>query len=228
MPTMGKRVAAHHDVADAGEQPPPDRAARMRTGEVLDRKAARVEQRDRERIAERQHRRRARRGREAQRAGFGVDGGVDVHVGRLRERRLLVARQRDDLRALPLEMRRQQHELVGLAGIRQHHHDIRRRDHAEVAVRGFRRVDEEGRRARRRERGRELARDVTGLADAGHDHPAVAMEDEVDGGDEIGAEPRGEPDDRIGFGRENVAREREHVRRIDLEAGGRGGQRQGR
>ena len=47
-------------------------------------------------------------GRETERAGFGIDGGVEMHVGRLRERRLLVAGERDDLRALPLEMRRQQ------------------------------------------------------------------------------------------------------------------------
>ena len=195
------------------------RAARMRAREVLDRKAARVEQRERERVAERERRGRARRRREAQRARFGIDRRIEMHVGRLRERRLLVAGERDDLRALALQMRRQQHELVGLAGIRKHHHDVAGRDHAEVAVRGFRRMDEERRRARRRERGRELARDVARLADAGHDDAAAGMEDQLDGGDEIGAEPRGEPRDRVGFGREHVAREREHVRRIDPDAG---------
>ncbi len=43
-----------------------------------------------------------------------------------------------ELRALALEVRRQQHELVGFAGIRQHDDDVVRRDHAEVAVRRLR------------------------------------------------------------------------------------------
>ena len=38
------------------------------------------------------------------------------------------------VRALALQMRRQRDELVGLAGIRQHHDDVVGRDHAEVAV----------------------------------------------------------------------------------------------
>jgi hypothetical protein len=63
-----------------------------------------------ERVAERKHRRRAGRGREAERTGFAVDRRVEVNIGGLRNGRLLVAGERDDLRALPLEMRRQQEE----------------------------------------------------------------------------------------------------------------------
>ena len=72
-------------------------------------------------------------------------------------------------------MRRQQHELVGLAGIGQHQHDVVRRDHPEVAVRRFGGMHEERRRAGRRQRRGELARDVARLADAGHDDAAAAV-----------------------------------------------------
>ena len=73
-------------------------------------------------------------------------------------------------------------------------------------------MHEERGRAGGGERRRELARDVAGLADAGHDDPAAAIEEQLDGGDEVGAEPRRERVDRIGFGREHVARERQRVR----------------
>ena len=89
-------------IGSARQEPPPDGSARMRAGEVLDRKAARVEQHERQRVAERQRGGGAGRRRETQRSRFGIDRGVEMHVGGLRERRLLVAGQRDDLRALAL------------------------------------------------------------------------------------------------------------------------------
>ena len=46
-------------------------------------------------------------------------------------------------------------------------------DHAEIAVIGFRRMDEEGRRAGRGERGGDLGADMAAFADAGDDDAAV-------------------------------------------------------
>ena len=77
-------------------------------------------------------------------------------------------------RALALDVRRQRAELVGLAGVRQHQHDVVARDHAEVAVLRLGGMHEERRRAGRRERRGDLARDVPGLADAGDDDAAAA------------------------------------------------------
>ena len=94
--TRGMRRTGAHDVAHVRQQPAPERAAGMRAREILDRKAARVEQRQRERVAERQRGSRAGRGREPERAGLGIDAGVQMHVGRLRQRRLLVAGERDE------------------------------------------------------------------------------------------------------------------------------------
>ena len=61
-------------------------------------------------------------------------------------------------------------------GIRQQQHDVVARDHAEVAVARLGGVHEERRRAGRRQRRGELARDVAGFADAGHDDAAAAVE----------------------------------------------------
>ena len=51
------------------------------------------------------------------------------------------------------------------------------------------RVHEEGGRPGGREGRRDLAADMAGLAHAGDDHPAARLADQVDGGDERGAEP---------------------------------------
>ena len=220
-----KRRAGAHDVADAREQAPPERAAGMRAREVLRGEPARVEQRQRERVAQRERGGRARRRREAQRAGLGVDRRVEVQVRGLRERALLVAGQRDELRALALQVRHEHHEFVGLAGVRQHDHDVVGRDHPEVAVRRLGRVHEERRRAGRRERGGQLARDVPGLADAGHDDAPAALEDQVDRRDERRPEPRGQRRDRARLRREDLARQREHARRVDAGLRGRAGDR---
>ena len=96
MPTMGRAepltITSRTRVSRRRPRGPPG----VRPGEVLDGEAARVEQRERERVAQRQGGGRAGRGREPQRAGLGVDRRIEMHVGGLRERRLLVAGQRDD------------------------------------------------------------------------------------------------------------------------------------
>ncbi len=125
-PTTGRSLAGAHDVAHARQELAAERAAGMRAREILGRESARIEQRQRQRVAERQRRGRARRGREAERAGFVASTrGVEMDVGRLRERALLVAGDRDE-RARPARFRcgDQLHELVGLAGVRQHDDDV--------------------------------------------------------------------------------------------------------
>jgi hypothetical protein len=72
------------------QQPPPERR-RVRAREVLFGEAARLEQRHRQRIADRQRRRGAGGGREIQRAGLRRHADIEMHVA---------ARQRDA--ALPV------------------------------------------------------------------------------------------------------------------------------
>jgi hypothetical protein len=54
-------------------------------------------------------------------------------------------------------------------------------DHAEVAVRRFGRMHEQRRRAGRGQRGGDLAADVAGFADAGHDDAPLAVQQQGDG-----------------------------------------------
>ena len=156
-------------------EPLAERAGGVRAQEVLRGEAARVEQRQRERVAQRERGGGARGRRESERTGFGVDARVEMDVGGLRERALLVAGDRDERGARALDVRQERHELVGLAGIGEHEHDVVGRDHAEVAVHRLGGVHEERRRAGRRERGRELAPDVSRLADAADDDAAAAV-----------------------------------------------------
>ena len=66
---MRHSVERTHDVVDSA-QLPPQRAARMEAGEILRPEIAQLAQHQRQRIAHREHRRRARARRQAERAGF--------------------------------------------------------------------------------------------------------------------------------------------------------------
>ena len=65
-------------------------------------------------------------------------------------------------------------QFLGLAAVRQRDDDVVGLDDAEIAVHGLGRVQEDRRRARARQRRRDLARDDAGLAHAGHDDAAGA------------------------------------------------------
>jgi hypothetical protein len=79
-------------------------------------------------------------------------------------------------------------ELDGLARPRQRHDDVVGRDHAEIAVACLARMHEEGGRAGRGERRRDLAPDMPGLAHPGHDHAAARARDQLHRVDEGAAE----------------------------------------
>ena len=69
------------------QQTPAQRAGRMGAGEILLGEPAGLEQRHRERIADGQGGRGARRGREVERTRFGRHADVQMHGGDARERR---------------------------------------------------------------------------------------------------------------------------------------------
>ncbi|MCY1231641.1 hypothetical protein D9M72_440980 [compost metagenome] len=149
-----------------GQQLAPERAAGVRAGEVFLTKAARIEHRHRQRIAERQRRGGAGRRRQVQRAGFFLDRRVQVDVGQLGQVGVGVAGDRDQPRANALDDRDDRQQLAGLARIGEGDQHVVARDHAQVAVAGLGRVHKERRRAGRGQRGRDLASDMAGLADA--------------------------------------------------------------
>ena len=79
------RVGTAHDVADVGQQSATKRSTWMRARKVVGSKAARVEQRHRERVAERECGRGAGGRCEIERAGFFCDRGFEMHVGLQRQ-----------------------------------------------------------------------------------------------------------------------------------------------
>ena len=80
-------------------------------------------------------------------------------------------------------------------------------NYAEVAVRGFRGVQEERRRAGAGERGGDLLADHAGLAHPRQDHPAAALEEELDGAVEAFVQTLDESEDGRGFRFQHLAGE---------------------
>jgi hypothetical protein len=95
-----------------GEQLAPERAARVRAREVLGPKPARIQQRHGERVAQRQLRGGAGRGRQVQRAGFLLDAAVQHDVGMASQGGIRIARHRHQRHAQPLEHRQDDGDLV--------------------------------------------------------------------------------------------------------------------
>ena len=173
--TCGKAIAGAHDVLDVQQKPPAERAGGMGSREILLGEAARLEQRDRQRIAHRERRRRACGGGEVQRARLGGNADVQVHRGDPRECRARIAGEGDQRDAEPLDRRHDGQDLVGFARIGQRQHRILAGDHADIAVARLAGVHEERRGTGARERGGELAADMPRFAHSRDDDAAAAV-----------------------------------------------------
>ena len=99
-------------------------------------------------------------------------------------------------------MRDDGREFGRLTRPRQGQDGIGRLDHAEVAMTGFRRMDEGRGSPGRRQGGGELAPDMAGFAHAGHDHASGKPEQECHGGREPVAETRRGSAQRLFQGRD--------------------------
>jgi len=87
-------------------------------GEMLGRKTARGQKGEGKRIAQGKCGGGACGGSEPERTGFGIDARIEVHVGRLCERRFLVAGERDHEPALAFDQGNDAVQLRAFAGIR--------------------------------------------------------------------------------------------------------------
>ena len=75
-------VPCPHHIGHARKQAPAEGAAWMRSCEVVDGKAARIEQCEGESVAKRERSGRARRWSEAERTCLRIDSGIEMYVGR--------------------------------------------------------------------------------------------------------------------------------------------------
>ena len=163
-----------HDLVDAQQQAASEAAARMEAREVLLLKPAGFEQGHRERIAEHEHGRGARTGREIERAGFLGNFHVQ-HGGRShREGRTRLAGDRQDRQTHADERREHREQFLGFPAVTQRQDDIALRHHAEVAVQGIQGIQDHGGRAGAGEGRGDFLSDVPGFSDAEHhDFPPV-------------------------------------------------------
>jgi hypothetical protein len=164
-----------HQIADMHQQAPAERTAGMGAGEILRAEAARVEQRDRQRIPQRQRRGGAGRRRQSQGAGFLRHAGVEVYVRLACQGGSRVAGHGNELRTPTLDDRHDGEQLRTFAGIGQGDQHVMVGDHAEIAVAGLAGMDEEGRGAGAGHGRGDLARDVAGLAHAAYHNPSPAV-----------------------------------------------------
>src|SRR5690606_5026718 len=112
-------------------------------GEVVGGEATGLQQGHRQRVAHRQRGGGGGGRGQVQRAGLGRHAYVQVDVGLARQGGLRAAGHGDDLVPLAAQGRQQHQDLVRLARIGQGQDDVRVGDHAQVAVPGLARVDEE-------------------------------------------------------------------------------------
>ena len=154
---------------DCEEQCAPEFSAGVKAGEIIARKASRLQQRHRQRIPEDEHGRRARGGREFQRARFAGNGGVEVDVCVLREERRRFARDGDGAHVAACEGWEDGHEFIRLAAVAEDEDDIAIAHDAEVAVQRVESVEHHGGRAGACECGRDFLADVPAFTHA-HDN----------------------------------------------------------
>lgn len=114
------------------------------------------------------------------RADFALDRDVQPDISMLGQRGLAVAGHGDDLVTERLEARDQLDQLFGLAAVADEDQNIDRLEHAQVAMEGFGRVQEEAGGASGCKGGDHLLADEAGLAHATHHCAALATEDKLD------------------------------------------------
>ena len=166
------RLAAVHDVAGEFQQRA-EPAAGMQQAEIDRGEAAAFQERDRQRVAERQLHERGGGRREIVRAGLASLRQHQRHIGGLAERAVAVRGHGHQADPEAPRIVDQVLELGGFARPRQRHDDVVGRDHAEIAMARFAGMHEKRRRSGGGQGRRDLAGDVAGLAHAGDDDAAL-------------------------------------------------------
>nr|GEU28522.1 hypothetical protein [Tanacetum cinerariifolium] len=128
---LGHVGAAAHDVAHVREQAAAQRATGVGAGKIFFLEAAQIEQRDGQRVAQRQRDGGGRGGRQVHRARFFFDGHVQVDVGDIGQARTGLAGDGNDLAAHAFYHGQNRHQLAAFARVRDGDERVVGSDHAQ-------------------------------------------------------------------------------------------------
>src|SRR6266478_2150775 len=201
----GKSIASVHLMLDA-EKFLAETPCGMKRGEIIGAEATPFEKRDRESVADGHGDGGARGGREIERASFLADADVERDVASFGKSGGSLAGQRDERNIQALEGFEETDDFFGFAAVGDSEHRVTAREHAQIAMQSFRRMQKKGRRAGARKRGGNFSRDQAGLAHAGDDDTAFAGEENINGFHKGGVEPREDVLDGLRFDFEHTAR----------------------
>jgi hypothetical protein len=176
-------VAGAHHVGDGGE-PAAEATGRVVSGEVLGREAAFFQERERDRVAEREHDGRAGTRGERQRAGLADRAVHERDVGAACQGSVRVAGHAHECGGELAEGADQADDFVRLAAVRQEERHVVGVDHAEVAVDRAGGVEAVGAGAGRIESAGDLRPHVGRLADADDRNTAATVKELIDDGEE--------------------------------------------
>ena len=179
----------------------------MKAGEILRPKSLQTAHDQRQRVAHREHHRRARAGGKTERARFVQAAQRDHHLGGAAQRAVVMGRDGDHRHAYFVERRQHLNHLARLAALRKHQHYVIRMQPTQVAVQCFGRMQEMGPSASRGKRGRQFLTDVARLAHAGDNQIAIELEDQVDGAKKTAIQLFDQIDQGPSFGGNNLAAE---------------------
>src|SRR4030042_3719710 len=161
----------------------------MKEGEVFLAESFLFHQGDGQRLAQGQCGRRARGGHHVLRAGFAFPLGVEDNITEPSDPRLRVSGDGDELDAYPLDELEEVDDLFGFSAVGDGQDDVVRQDHAQVAVSGLGRMDEQRRRPATGQGSGNLTADESRLSHAGYYDPRLAFGQEVDRPGEILVQP---------------------------------------
>src|SRR5438874_951085 len=205
-----------HELRDPEHRDPAQNPAGMQERKILARESLHAKEHDRERIAERQGRRRGGRGHQVLGTRLAQSAQIQHAVGSAPQRGVRMAGDRDDRDAPPPKRGQKAQELGRLAALRQENGPVPLRDDSQVSVNGVDRMDEVGGGAGAGQGGGDLLRHQAGLADPGCEYLPLDLEQELNGALEVLANALLEVEDRCPLGFQDLASPLRNVRRGSL------------
>jgi hypothetical protein len=180
-------------------------AGGVERGEIIWAKAAAVEERDSESVADGHGDSGAGCGREVHGAGFFANADVEGNVAGFSKRGTNISSEGDDRRFEAFEGFKEADDFFSFAAIGNGKDGIATCEHAKIAMQSFGGMQEKGGGAGAGESGGNFSADQSGFANASDGHAAFASEKEIDGFFEGGIESREDVLDGLRFDFEDAA-----------------------